>query len=248
MWEEEETGYHINVLELKAAFLGIKALCKGFSNCHIQFQLDNQTAVTYINNMGGTHSTMCNSLTKEFILWCKNKKIWVSACHIAGVDNTQADSLSRKINENMEWMLNPSIFSAVCKHLGYPKSDLFASRINKQLPVYFSYHPDGNALGINAFAHVWNMFVYIFPPFNLITRILRKLKEDKTEKAILIVPRWTVAPWYPTLIAMLLKPPYIIPVSPTTLIMPQNKKKVHPLFPLKLMACLLSGKSLKDKV
>ena len=168
--------------------------------------------------MGGTHSKVCNSLTKEFILWCKSRLIWLTACHIAGVDNKKADTLSRDVKEDLEWMLNPSIFSKICMQLGKPHTDFFASRINKQLSVYFSYHPDGNAVAINAFAHKWNMFAYIFPPFNLITRILRKLKEDRTEKAILIVPRWTVAPWYPMLITMLIRPPSLIPVSQSTLI------------------------------
>ena len=248
LWGEEESCKHINVLELKAAFLGVKALCSELYNCHIQIQIDNQTAVTYINNMGGTHSKICNFLTKDFIIWCKDRFIWLSACHIAGIDNIKADTLSREINENIEWMLNPSIFSNICERLGTPHSDLFASRVNKQLSVYFSYHPDDKAAGINAFAHKWNMFVYIFPPFNLITRILRKLKEDRTEKAILIVPRWTVAPWYPMIMTMLIRPPYLIPVSQNTLIMPNNRQKVHPLFPLRLMACLLSGKNSKGKV
>ena len=183
---------HINVLELKAALLGIKALCSEFKSCHIQVQIDNTTAVSYINNKGGTHSQTCNVLAKELILWCKERSIWLSACHIPWVDNSNADSLSRKLNEDIEWMLNPDIFTKICRKFGTPDTDLFASRINHQLCSFFSYHPDCNAKAVNAFSHKWDMFAYIFPPFCVISRVLRKLQEDKTQKALLVVPFWPV--------------------------------------------------------
>ena len=44
---------HINYLELLAAFFALKAFCLNCQCCTVQLQLDNSTAVTYINNMGG---------------------------------------------------------------------------------------------------------------------------------------------------------------------------------------------------
>ena len=85
-----------------AAKLGIQALCGHLQNCHLQIQLDNQTAVSYIKNMGGTHSTSCNTISKELIIWCQEKHIWLSSCHIAGVSNVIADDLSRDLNEDIE--------------------------------------------------------------------------------------------------------------------------------------------------
>ena len=55
-WCLEERIQHINVLELQAAFLAIKALLPKIDKLHVQFAIDNQTAVTYINKLGGTHS------------------------------------------------------------------------------------------------------------------------------------------------------------------------------------------------
>ena len=96
MWSEEEKTEHINVLELKAAMLGVLSLCRNLHGCHIGIELDNTTAVSYINNMGGTHSFKCNQLSRQLILWCKFKRIWLSACHIAGKANVSADRYSRK--------------------------------------------------------------------------------------------------------------------------------------------------------
>ena len=116
LWSIEEQENHINVLELKAALLGIKALCVNLSNCHLQVQIDNTTAVAYINNMGGTHSMTCNSLARALILWCKKKNIWLSACHIAGTNNKAADDLSRNINEEMNGCLTRSASTKFVKN------------------------------------------------------------------------------------------------------------------------------------
>ncbi len=240
-WSENEQNLHINVLELKAVLLGITALCNNFTKCHIQIQIDNMTAVTYINNMGGTHSLMCNEVAKEIIMWAKDKQIWISACHIAGDSNGAADDLSRKFNDNIEWMLNKALFEKVCLRFGCPDIDLFASRINHQLPKYCSLFPDSNAVAIDAFAHKWDLFVYAFPPFNLIPRVLRKLREDNTRKAIIIVPKWNVSPWWPSLHRMLLSPPLHLPQMTNNILLPHKIRAKHPLQPLKLMACHLSG-------
>ena len=47
-----------------------------------------------------------------------------------------------------------------------PSIDLFASRINAKRQVYMSINPALQAHAINAFAHRWGPYVYIFPPFN----------------------------------------------------------------------------------
>ncbi|GFR69080.1 transposon Ty3-I Gag-Pol polyprotein [Elysia marginata] len=81
MWSCEEKQKHIDVLELKAALLGIQSLCQTMRNCHLRIEIDNTTAVAYIKNMGGTHSTVCNDITKELLTWCKARGIWLSAYH-----------------------------------------------------------------------------------------------------------------------------------------------------------------------
>ena len=131
----------------------------------------------------------CNTLTQQLILWCKSRKIWITSCHIAGKDNVEADILSRKINDNIEWTLDQDSFDDICIKFGNPSIDLFASRINKKLPRYISFLPDAEAVAINAFHHKWEEFAYIFPPFNLISRILKKIREDQTKAVILVFPR-----------------------------------------------------------
>ena len=242
LWSHIEADLNINVKELKAAMLGLFSLAKDVKSCHIQIQLDNVTAVSYINHMGGTHSVLCNELTKELILWCKTRDIWLSAAHIAGKDNVEADALSRKIKSNTEWMLNASQFDSLCELYGKPHIDLFANRSNHRLPLYMSRLPDPNAIAIDAFLHPWLDYVYIFCPFIMIPRVLKKLLEDKTKKALVIAPYWPVAAWFPRILQMCIAPPLHLTMSKTLLQLPSDMKAVHPLYPkLKMAAFLLSG-------
>jgi len=49
---------------------------------------------------------------------CIVKNIWIAACHVAGVENKDADFLSRDKNSDMEWMLNTEVFQLVQKIFG----------------------------------------------------------------------------------------------------------------------------------
>ena len=62
-----ERELKINALELKAAQIGLKSLCKSKFDVHIRLRIDNVTAVTYINNMGGTKSRICNLIANEIL-------------------------------------------------------------------------------------------------------------------------------------------------------------------------------------
>ena len=166
--------------------MGLANLCHGLQHCHILIQIDNTTAVSYINNMGGTHSIKCNSVAKDVIMWAKQRNIWLTATHIVGKDNNWADRLSRKINDNLEWTFTQEAFKQLCaqKEIGLPTVDLFASCLNHKLPKYVSIYPDASAMFINAFTFQWEGYVYLFPPFNLIGRVLNKVQQDKLSKAL----------------------------------------------------------------
>ena len=59
-WTDCEQMEHINVLELQAAYFALKSLRGQESERHFQIELDNFTAVAYINNMGGNKSLTLN--------------------------------------------------------------------------------------------------------------------------------------------------------------------------------------------
>ena len=63
-WSQHER-MHTNVLELKAAFIGIRTYCHNRSYKHIRVMSDNSVAIAYINNTGGIKSKKCNEIAKE---------------------------------------------------------------------------------------------------------------------------------------------------------------------------------------
>ena len=67
-WTEEKAKAHINCLELKAAFLALQSFSTTLSEIHVPLELDNTTAVSYINCMGGSRSKECNSLARQIWL------------------------------------------------------------------------------------------------------------------------------------------------------------------------------------
>ena len=119
-WAEHERMY-INVLELKAAFIGIHIYCHNRSYRHIRFMSDSSTAIAYHYNKGGIKSKRSNEIAKEIWLWCFKSNSFTSAAHIPGKHNNEADRFSRKVNNNREWQLNRTIFIEITNTFGYPK-------------------------------------------------------------------------------------------------------------------------------
>ena len=86
------------------------------------------------------------------------------------------------------------------QEMGPFERDLFASHWNHQLPNYITWKDQHHTM--NAFHHQWINGDYLFPPFSLIGRVLRKIRQDKC-KVVLVAPKWETQPWYPTLREML---------------------------------------------
>ena len=248
-WNEAELrkaeNNEINFLETLAAFHGLKSFCSHMRDTHILLRLDNTTAVAYINNMGGTKSLPCNKVALEIWGWCSKRNIWVSAAHLPGSQNTAADALSRKFNDNVEWMLDREVFSTIVQRFGVPDVDLFASRLNTQLPTYVSWMPDPGAWAVDAFSIDWGKIrFYAFPPFCLITKCLQKVRQDGAS-GIIIVPNWPTQPWYPMLHNMLLEEPMPLPKG-NVLIQPISGQP-HPLKKLFLICCRIGTDSSQPK-
>ena len=123
---KQESDLHINVLELKATFLAIQAFLKNQSNLAVKLRLDNTTAVTYVNNQGGTRSPSLTLLTLELWNWCLQRNILITAEHLPGVSNVLADRESRTFIDSSDWKLQPEIIQYFLKDR---EIDLFATRL-----------------------------------------------------------------------------------------------------------------------
>lgn len=241
-WSLEEGKNHINYLELLAIYFALQALYFDCTDTHIEFQCDNVTAVKYVNDMGGMTSLELDVLSGNIWQWCLQRNIYISAIHIAGTDNKTADYYSRNFSDSTEWRLKPEIFKRLCKHFFQPQIDLFASRINRQLDNFVSWFPEPGASFNDAFSRSWSTLLpYIFPPFNLINKVINKIVQDRVVKAILIVPFWKSQPWFPLLLPNLVSLPVRLPRH-KDLLMLAHDGRYHPLGKsLTLIGVQLSG-------
>ena len=165
-WTAEESQSHINMLELKAAFLAIQSFLKEQEAVNVLVRLDSRTAIAYLNRIGSSSLTPLCRLAIQVWDWCLARQIVLRAEYLPGVENTTADWESRHHQDSSDWQLCPSVFDTLSHMLGPFSIDLFASRTNHQLPSYCSWRPDPGACTIDAFSVSWDeMTPYLFPPF-----------------------------------------------------------------------------------
>ena len=79
----DECNCHINVLQLKAVYFGLKRLCRDLKEIHIKILTDNTTAVHGINNMGSCKSVARDTEVRKIWDWAIEKK--------KGISNVEAD-------------------------------------------------------------------------------------------------------------------------------------------------------------
>lgn len=172
------------------------------------------------------------------------------AAHIAGIDNSVADSLSRDFNTSVVWSLDDKMLKLMCTILGRPSIDLFASRLSHKVrrlrcrgiqpdPVSFAAY--------NAFSIDWegihrNMDTH----FRLLNWLdvfqLWKLEWlEHTAASILPVCHylayWPSQPWFPHLSSLLIAQPVFLPSSLSLLRCP-IRQMPHPSVTSTTTSCM----------
>ena len=242
--EEETTACgHINAKELLAVWLGLQSFGKTSQDVHIKILVDNVTAVAYLRQMGGTHSYRCNRIARDIWLWAEARGIWLTASHIPGIQNVQADRESRTFHKDTEWKLSTEAFHHALNSFACSVDiDLMASRTNHQVPKFMSWRPEPKALAVDAFTTDWHdLAFWCFPPFSVIPRVLQKIREDRAT-GLVLMPHWPTQAWFPAAMHLLVDHPRLLPKSKTVLELPERPREKHPLQgKLELMICRLSG-------
>ena len=214
-WSESERLHHINYFELLSAFFGLKCFAKDLKMCNILLRIDNTTAISYINRMGGVRFRKLSDLARRIWKWCEERELFIFASYIASKDNVEADIESRRLDKETEFELSAVAFQQTVNKFGYPDIDLFTIKWNR-------------------------FFFYAFPPFILVSRVLQKIKAEGAE-GIVVVPQWPAQPWFPLFLSLLESDGLIFKPQINILLFPDREP--HPLWKsLILVAGKLSGK------
>ena len=95
-----------------------------------------------------------------------------------------------------DWACDSGSFEALMSY--WPATiDLFAQYSNAQLPRFYSFGASPHTTGVDAFAHSWDdEIAWCCPPVSLVIPALKKIAASRMQ-AILIVPAWRSAQFWP---------------------------------------------------
>ena len=148
------SAFSINHRELLAVLYGVQGFLPLLRLRSVSLFADNTTALAYLQNQGGTHSSLLNSVAQAILRLCESHRIRLVPQFILGRLNVMADSLSRRSQVlGSEWTLCFPAFRDLL--LLWPATiDLFATSLNHHLPVYFSPMDDPQSAGTDAIMHL----------------------------------------------------------------------------------------------
>ena len=209
-WSRKWSHLHSNARELMAVLLAIHAFLTHLKGKHIRILTDNISTVAYLNHLGGS-SNMLNQIATSVWATAFQHNIQISARHLPGTLNIEADALSR-YESPYEWQIHPVIFQYIDKLWGPHTFDRFASLTNRQLPLYNSLLHDPETSGIDALAQKnWNQHLnWVNPPFFILGKVIDLIIQQNAQ-ATIIAPLWPAQPWFHKLKRLLIAPPIRLP-------------------------------------
>ncbi len=93
LWSKEESGLHINCLEMLAVCQTCHLFLPDIRGHHVRS--DSRSVVSYINNQGGLVSKRLCMLTKDLLVWAQKNLCLLKATHVPGKIYQGADMLLR---------------------------------------------------------------------------------------------------------------------------------------------------------
>ena len=196
-------------------FPSLKEMC----GTHVLVQMDSTTVMHYLNRMGGTRSRSLDLKVREIIQWCQPFRITLSAVHISGSDNVEADRLSRDqiptsrcLEHSTEWSLDIRVTNQLFDLWAVPTVDLlFATRLNSRVVEFYSClqdHP-GSARQSPSGGLVQGSTVPLLP---LLSLSLHKVIREEAQ-VIATLPWWPRRGWFPLVLQLLIDLPVLLSMT-----------------------------------
>ncbi|KAG1168808.1 hypothetical protein G6F70_008909 [Rhizopus microsporus] len=122
---------------------------------HRRFRLRMGT-LKYINKAGGTASEALQELAIQIQQLCNRYKVQLICHHVPGIQNPEADRLSRRSVPLYEWTLPRRWFQQLQRMWGHQsfKIDAFAAMKNRNLPAHWSLQLDPEAQAVDTFNQI----------------------------------------------------------------------------------------------
>ena len=132
-WTRAEAKRSSNKRELHTTVLVVQAFRQALAGSTVEIRTDNLTTMAYINHQGGRDPAL-TELVRPLWDWALRTRTTIFATYIPGKVNDRADRLSRRKRDRTDWMLNRDLFRRLSRQFGPFTLDLFATRLNAQVP------------------------------------------------------------------------------------------------------------------
>ena len=205
LFTEKQRALSINTKELLAIYYTLSTYAKRLKNEVVLIRCDNMTALYCIQSFG-SRDHLRDTITKKVFALADMYNFQLQISYVKSGENI-SDVASRKFpnkSVHTEWSLSSSDFKRVLELSSVtPNIDMFASKVNAKLPQFISWLPQMCATHVDAFTVDWHHLKgFLFPPFNLISHVLKKCVDDKVQHLCGVFPLWLTKSWWPTLLKL----------------------------------------------
>jgi ribonuclease HI len=241
IWKGKDTQLTSNAKELTAVrrglqyFIGREAVER---NTTLLVRSDNTATVGDINRLSAAGTLLTH--LRELLAVARRHGIYLQAVHLPGVQNEEADRLSR-LGTVREYYLRKEVFDEAATEFGFrPEVDVFATTPYLRSDIAAEHPRD--ALRIS-----WSQSrVFLHPPIHLLTKTVTKALREGT-RAILIAPQWSGQPWSPALATMEAKRKILGSYEGTMVKTARFVEEGWRLPPGNAVAILLARKTMQEK-
>jgi hypothetical protein len=171
--------------------------------------------------------------------------IRIKAVHILGMNNTLADSIIR-MDQAEDYGLRQEHYLNDIQTLEVkPSINCFATQNSTKCGTYFATqdsHLGRREAAFDALLQPWNRetFPYLFPPTQLIPKVLQKIGNEKI-CAALVVPYWTTNSWWSSVQPLIQRTVLPGEAKDVMKIGPSMNPTLSKLPPGRLLMCLISS-------
>jgi hypothetical protein len=155
-----------------------------------------------------------NKTTQKILNWCKQHDVQLTAHHLLGLNNSQADRLSWLYPQH-EWSLADHLFTSLDCCWGPHSVDWMVSAENAHLPQFNSHFFKVGAEVVDTLTqcccHDNN---WVVPPIALILKVVTLIQHQQA-MAMIIIPHWEGKQWFSNLMDLCVEAPISFPNHPS---------------------------------
>ena len=125
-----------------------------FRNLHVLAMTDSTTCVSVVKSMGSMYNLVHDTIAKDIWRVVEENSCWLSISHLPARFNVESDEGSRVLSSSTEWALPQQTFNNLLQHFRDfcpVVMDLFSSRLNYKVVLYYSYRPDPYSAHVDCF-------------------------------------------------------------------------------------------------